>query len=283
MGFGDFLYNNFNSERRRKREQVRREAKELRQEAKEILQDAKDLYDDYKDLRGDARQLVNELNNSIRDHNNYKSDLLRELGSEVASTIENFKRFNINSRIINAPNIGENSMPNISLVSLAFSSMPGGNFNPINFLLSSLSDPYEDRTKADKQRDDAEEYFYKVQDAYNELRDTTERLRNTNRFIDDERQMLEQLMNKVRKIMAQLKNAMNRTAHTQTEAKYMNAVCHIAEKIKMSLEQQITDNCGGIQSSYKNCIQQLKKITESIPNQPTITDSSSWLDALIRI
>lgn len=285
MGFGDFLYNNFNSERRREREETRREAMEIRQEAKEILQDAKDLYSDYKELRTDTRQYANELDSLIKSHNNYKSDILRELGGEVAATIENFKRFNIDSRIINAPKISEGYAPNIPSVNLmsAFANMPGGSFNPINLIFSSLSDPYEDRRKADKQRDDAREYYWKVEDAYNKLRDTMERLRSTKRFIDDEREMLGQLMSKVRKIMLQLKSVMNRTDHTQNEAKYMNAVCHIAEKIKISLEQQITDNYGGIQSSYKNCTQQLKKIAEAIPNQPIITDSSSWLDTLIRI
>ena len=286
MGFGDFLYNNFNSERRREREEVRREAREIRQEAKEILQDAKDIYSDYKELRTDTRQYANELDSVIKSHNNYKSDILRELGGEVAATIENFKRFNINSRItFSAPNISGSSAPNIPSMNLsaALSSMPGGSFNPINLIFSSLSDPYEDRDKAEKQRDDAREYYDKVHWAYLDLQGTMENLSNTRRFINDEREMLEQLMSKVRKIMSQLKGAMNRSTHTQAEAKHMNAICHIAEKIKTSLEQQVVDNYGSIQSSYKTYSRQLKKINDSIPSQPTITDSSSWLDVLISL
>ena len=170
MGLAEFLYKNFNPEERRWREERRREAREIRQEAKEILSDAKDLYDDYKDLKGDTQRAANQLNDLIRSYNNYKSDVLKELNSDISVSIENFRRFNINSRIAAPPNL--NSAPTIPTVNVSsiMTNLSGGSLNLISIALSAFSDPDKDYEEADRQRDAARDYYYKVQDALTDMK-----------------------------------------------------------------------------------------------------------------
>ena len=282
MGFGDFLFNNFNPDERSRRNEARQEAKEYRQEAKEILQDAKDLESDYKELKSDARRAANSLGDLVKSHNDYKVKILKELGTEITNTIDNFKRFNIDSHVINVPNISSGSMPNIpSFSPSSFTTfMPGGDFNPISLIFSSMSDPYKDRDKALDEKYAAQDYYYKVQDAVNEVRDVIERLRSTRRFIEEEKSTISQLMDKIRSIINQLNTAMDKQFHTQSEAKHMKAICNIAEFIKKTLEEQVINKSGDVAGNYRKYSQQLKKINDAIPSRPVISSSNSWIDII---
>ena len=279
MGFFDIL----NPDERRWRNEARQEAKEYRADAREYMSDAEDYKSDYNELKLDTNRLVNELSGTVRKHNEYKVSIIKELGSDVTNTIDNFKRFNINSRVIKVPKIDSNSMPNIPTFTANnfFMSMPGGNFNPLKVIFNTFSDPYKDRDEAMKQKDKALEYLWEVKSALANLRDTYESLNNTRRYINDERQMLSQLMDKVRSIMQQLNNAMNQQTHTETSAKHMNAVCKIAEQIKNSLETQLINKSGNIDNNYKQYSSRLKQINDSIPARPVISESNSWLDVII--
>ena len=296
MGLADFLYKNFNPEERRWREERRREAREIRQEAKEILSDAKDLYDDYKDLKGDTQRAANQLNDLIRSYNNYKSDVLKELNSDISVSIENFRRFNINSRIAAPPNL--NSAPTIPTVNVSsiMTNLSGGSLNLISIALSAFSDPdkdYEidfstakyisdkDYEEADRQRDAARDYYYKVQDALTDMKILYESLNNSRRYIDDEKSNLVQLMDKFRKIVNQLNGAMNRNSFTEQEARHLTGIAKIAEMIKNSLEQRIVGSSGKIESNYKIYGGKIREINGLIPAAPTISGSSDWLERLL--
>ena len=281
MGLADFLYKNFNPEERRWREERRREAREIRQEAKEILSDAKDLYDDYKDLKGDTQRAANQLNDLIRSYNNYKSDVLKELNSDISVSIENFRRFNINSRIAAPPNL--NSAPTIPTVNVSsiMTNLPGGSLNLISIALSAFSDPDKDYEEADRQRDAARDYYYKVQDALTDMKILYESLNNSRRYIDDEKSNLVQLMDKFRKIVNQLNGAMNRNSFTEQEARHLTGIAKIAEMIKNSLEQRIVGSSGKIESNYKIYGGKIREINGLIPAAPTISGSSDWLERLL--
>ena len=281
MGLGDFLYKNFNPEERRWREERRREAREIRQEAKEILSDAKDLYDDYKDLRGDTQRAANQLNDLIGSYNNYKSDVLKELNSDISVSIDNFRRFNISSRVAAPPNLS--SAPTIPTVSVSsiMANLPGGSLNLISIALSAFSDPDKDYEEADRQRDAAREYLYKVEDALNAMKSLYESLSNSRKYIESEKSSLTQLMEKLRKIVNQLNGAMNRNSFTEKEARYMTGIAKIAEMIKNSLEQRIVGSSGNIESNYKLYSGKLRELNNLIPAAPTVSGSSDWLERLL--
>lgn len=278
MGFFD----RFSPEERRWRREAKEEAEDYRREARNLLSEAKDVYDDYKEMKGEAQRAANELNNLLRNYNSYKADVLKELSGDINISIENFKRFNISSRVA-LPSNFSTSAPLIASVNVSsmFSSMPGASFNPINIALSVFSDPYKDRDKAMDQKYAAQEYLYKVQDALNDMQILYRSLNNSQRYIEDEKSNLAQLMEKVRKIISQLNAAMNRNSFTEKEARYMTGISKIANKIKSSLEQRIISNSGDIDSNYKLYSGKIKDINNLIPAAPTVSDSSNWLDRLL--
>lgn len=293
MGFlGDFLYNNFNPDRKRYREELRQQAREYREEAREFLQEAKELYNgDYKELRSEARSKANRVSDLIKSHNKYKAELLSELGGEISTTIENFKRVDIDNRIIKSINIDSGSsfsVPTISSKAFEIGSfitnMPGGNFQLSSLSFTSTSDLQRDRDKADEQRSKAQEYLSDVKYAIVDVEYVIQCLGNTQKYIEDERQYLGQLMDKIRPLIQRLTSAMDKQSYTEQEAKFIKGICCIAEQIKNTLEEQITDKYGSIQGNYKKYSQRLKDINDAIPSAPVLSSSSnSWLDNIIII
>ena len=277
MGFFDI----FDPDERRWRQEAKEEAREYRREAKEIMSEAKDLYDDYKDLKGDTQRAANKLNDFIRSHNDYKANLLKELSSDINVSIENFKRFNISSRVISVPNISSNYAPSVSSFSTSSFNQFNSSFNPISIVFSIFSDPYKDRDEALDQKYAAQEYLYKVECALSEMKILYESLNNSRRYIEDEKSTLAQLMDKVRNLVNQLNAAMNRNSFTEKEARYMTGISKIAEKIKGTLEQRIINNSGDIDGNYKLYSDKIRELNNLIPAAPTISESSSWLERIL--
>ena len=275
MGFLDM----FNPDERRWRKEAKEEAADYRREARNLLSEAKDVYDDYKELKGETHRAANELSDLIRSYNNYKVDILKEMNSDISVSIENFKRFNISSRVISMPSFSTSSAPNVPSVS-AFNAF-ANSFSPINFAMSALSDPYKDRDKAMDQKYAAQEYLYKVQEAFTDMKILYAALGNSRRYIEDEKSNLAQLMGKIRKIISQLNSAMTRNSFTEKEARYMTGISKIAEKIKSSLEQRIVNSSGDIESNYKLYSGKICEINKMIPDAPSISSSAGWLERLL--
>ena len=287
MGFFDIFGGDDDDFERRERRRAKEEAADYRREAKNILSEAKDLYeDDYKELKGETQRRINKLNDLVRSYNRYKADCLQELGGEINDTIENFKRFNISSRVISMPNISSNfssSMPNISTSSFSSSIMPGGGLNLISLVLSSASDPYKDRDKALDQLYEARDYLAKVQDAIAELKIVYRSLESSRTYVEDEKTYLTQLMGKIRAIMPRLKNAMTQNSFTEKEASTLQGVLKIAELIKKTLETQLSEKGGDISANYKKYSQKIRDINNLIPVPPVIESSSGWVEKILQI
>lgn len=279
MGFFDFI----DPVERRWRDEARQEAKEARQEAKEYLADAKDCEEDYKEWKSDTRRLANDLNGIIQKHNDFKKNVLQELGEEISGTIENFKNFNVTSKVIKMPKIDSASMPDLPSfnVSTFITSMPGGNFDPIKLIFSALSDPYKDLEKAQEQRDKAREYLWKMQEAVDDIRMVYNSLKNTRDYIESEQTAIKQIMEKLRPLIQQLNENMNKNFFSEKEAKFLDATCRIAEKMKKTLEENIIDKSGNVQKNYKIYSDKLKEINSAIPERPTISESSDWIEKII--
>ena len=280
MGLFDML----DPDERRARKEAKAEARDYRNEAKNTLSDEKDVYDDYKELKKDAQRVANELNDFIRSYNKYKADLLKELSGNISVSIANFKNFNISSRV-SVPNIRTGSAPNIPTVTVSsiISSIPGYNFSPIGIALSVFSDPYKDRDEAMEQMEAAQEYLYKVQCAKADMEILLSALRDSKTYVSSEKEVVTELMGKVRKIVSRLNDAMNRNSFTEQEASSMTAISKIAEKIKETLEQRVVSNSGNIEGNYKLYSDRLRKINDKIPAAPTISESSAstWIDDII--
>lgn len=287
MGLFDFVRSQVDPDERRWRKEAQEEAREYRQEAKEFMQEAKSLYeDDYKELKTDARRMANNVGDLIKQHITYKADLLKELGGEINSSIENFKRFNVDSHVIKSIDIGSGSfsVPSISTSALSnFAPNIGGSFSLPSLVLSAFSDPYKDKDKAYEQRSKAQEYLWQVEDAVNQMKQTIEILKSTKQYVLDERDALDELMGKIRKIVNQLGSATQKTSYTEHEARYVKGICKVAEIIKKTLEEQIANNDGKISTNYKKYSERIRQINRAIPSAPVLKESSNdnWLSVII--
>ena len=287
MGIFEFVHSHVNPDERRWRNEAKEEAREYRQDAKEFLQEAKALYeDDYKELKIDARRMANNVGDLIKQHTTYKEEMLKELGGEISSSIENFKKFNIDSHVIKHIDIESNSFSSFSIAKTSISCfMPnrGGDFSLPSLVLSAFSDPFKDREKASEQRSKAQEYLWQVEDAVLEMKQTIAILKSTKQYILDERDVLDELMGKIRKITNQLSSATQKNSYTEHEAQYVKGICKIAEIIKKTLEEQVANNDGNISNNYKKYSDRIRQINGSIPSAPVLNENNNnWLFDIIK-
>ncbi len=276
MGFFD------SSEEKARRRELKEEAADYRSDAKNYISDAKDYIDDYKYYKENSRYFANLIEDNLRDYNKQKVEILKELGGEISGTIENFKRYNISTHIPKAPSIS--SAPDIPTftVSNFVSAIPGSDFSILNIVLSTFSNPEKDRDEARQQMKKAERYANKALNALNQMKAVSKALENSLNYIKSERDTVNELMKKLRSLMQQLNDAMQQKSHTEESARQMEGICKIAEQIKGTLENQVMNNVGEIEENYKLYSQRIREINRSIPAAPNISDSSSWLDVVLK-
>ena len=277
------LFFDSDEEKVRKRE-LKEEAEEYRSEARNYISDAKNDIQDFKDLKQDARDWAKSIGEQLDELNQQKVEVLKELDGEISVTIANFKRFNISGRVPKAPNISFAGIPNFSSASLtnAIGGI-GSSFSLVNISFSSLSNPERDRDEARRKMREAERYAEKARCVRDQMKEVHDKLENTYHYIQDERGVIYELMDKLRSIIKQFKTAMQQQTHTEKSAKYMEGICKIAEQIKFTLENQVVnDDSGEIQDNYKLYSQRIREINRSIPSAPNISSSSSWLDVVLK-
>ena len=268
-------------EKEYKRE-LKQEAKEYREEAKGYLDDARDYLEDYKDYKSDAKDYAQILSETLNEYNKEKFEILKELNSNISVTIANFKNYNISGHIPKAPSINSApSIPNFT-VSSFMSTIPGGNLNPINLVLSVFSNPEKDRDEARRKAREAERYCDKVARARAQMIEARDALKNTVQYLQEERSVVRELMGKLRSIIKQLDEAMKQKTHTEESAKYTEGICKIAEQIKATLEHNVTNYAGELYDEYKIYSQRIREINSSIPSAPSLGSSSSWLDIALK-
>ena len=279
MNMGFFF--DSSEEKERKRE-LREEAREYREEAQDYLADAKDNLSDYRDYKESARDRAKDLEELMSSYNQQKVAILKELGGEISSTIENFRHFNISSHVPKAPSISSApSIPSFTVSSFT-SNMIGGNFNPLNISLQSFSDLEKNRSEARRQRNRAENYAARTAEVNYQMKSVSDALYASINYVRDERNCVNELMGKLRELMNQLNAAMNQDTHTEESARQMEGICKIAEQIKGTHENQIVDNSGAVQENYRLYSQRIREINSSIPSAPKISESSGWLDLVLK-
>jgi uncharacterized coiled-coil DUF342 family protein len=275
------LFFDSDEEKARKRE-LKEEAKEYREQAKEYLDDAREYLDDYKDYKSSAKDYAQFLSETLNEYTKEKVEILKELNSNISVTITNFKNYNIRGHVPKAPSINSApSIPNFT-VSNFMSVIPGGNLNPINIALSVFSNPEKDRDEARRKAREAERYCDKVARARTQMIDARDAIKNTFEYICEERSVIRELMGKLRSIIKQLDEAMKQQTHTEESAKYTEGICKIAEQIKCTLENGVTNNAGELYDDYKIYSQRIREINNSIPAAPSLGSSSSWLDIVMK-
>lgn len=276
------LFDLFDSDERRWRQEARDEAKQYRSDARNYMADAKSHHDDFKEYQRDARRESSYLFDEMKAHIEYKASVLNELGSEIDQTMKDFKAFKIEVRVPAKIKIDTHVTSDFlrkASTGMGISAIAGPNLPSIFSLASILSDPFKERDRAMDEMFKAQSYCFDMESAAIEMQGICDQLSAVRRDIRDERTCIEQMMEKLRKTVELLKQSMQKDAFTDEEAEYFNGIYRIAGLIKDSIEQPILDNKGYRAAAYEKYSQRMKELNNALPSQPSLTERS-WLSIL---
>lgn len=255
----------------------KREAREFISQAKQYVSEGDSIYEK---AYNNVMAYASETEYKLKQHAEYKQKLARELGSNVGNTLKNFSRFNIDSKVMEAPTIsGSSGGMDISVFKSATSScMPRIDTPSIFDLFASDDDYYE----AKRQRDEAKRYKERMKVERERLYRYKEQMGELQSFISSERSELESLMTKVNKMTAELNSGMEKNRFTREEADYLKGIHKITEQVANLLSTQFLTDSFSITSKYQKLYDGIKQINQNLPIAPSITDRST-LDAIKRI
>lgn len=253
-----------------------KKAREYIRQAKEYIEDGNRIYNN---AYNKVESYANETKYRLQEHQRYKCSIAKELSNNISPIINDFKQFNIDSKIIKEFNIELNNKNNISIndinsgISLFTNNSIFG--NTIN--IPSLSDLFisdEDYYEARRQRDEAK--FFKQQMRYERERlyGYKEKMSIIRDFIRDEKYELDTLVNKVKSLSKQIEEAMKKRTFTSEEAKYLKGINAITEQITNMISSNFLSENFNISSKYQQAYEEIKNINANISSSPSINDDS---------
>ena len=258
------------------RERIERE-KRLRDDAKRCLESAKDTIriakDRYNSAYEEANAAAAQASDDMRDHICYKESIAKELDESVSVRIREFRDFNIDSRTIPSfPKIKIPSSINIDSVE----NFTRGIVPPDPFSLSLEGRSAEEEyRKAKEQLDAARRYKSRMDSETAKLESYRDKMEQLCDFISAEKEELDSLMEKLRKMSGELKAAMQKRSFTESEANYLKGIQKISESIVSLLKTEFLSDGLAVSRRYQDAFSKIKSINQNLPSAPSITDVST--------
>lgn len=255
------------------RERIERE-KRLHDDAKRCLESAKDTIriakDRYNSAYEEANAAAAQASDDMRFHICYKESIAKELDKSVSVRIREFRDFNIDSRTIPSfPKIKIPSSINIDSVENITRGIV-----PPNPLLEGRSAEEEYR-KAKEQLDAARRYKSRMDSETAKLESYRDKMEQLCDFISAEKEELDSLMEKLRKMSGELKAAMQKRSFTESEANYLKGIQKISESIVSLLKTEFLSDGLAVSRRYQDAFSKIKSINQNLPSAPSITDVST--------
>ena len=148
-------------------------------------------------------------------------------------------------------------------------------------LFSLFDNPEKDLEKVKEAYATAKKYLSEIRYAITQIENTSSKLDNIANVIDDEKNALSELMDKIRKITPQLDNAMKKDRFRRVEADYLKKLANIAEILKSSMEDGLLDSNGNINDNYRLYLDKMKRINDEIPQEPKIETERTFLEKIL--
>ncbi len=268
--FGDlFNYTKENYNRSKQAREYLRRAEELVEEGNRIYEQAYSKVASY----------AGETEYRLSKHMDFKKDIIRELNGNIATSLKEFRSFNIESRIINYSTMQKNSINFNTAQDLnKFNSSISSFIRTPDILMKSISDMFisdEDYYAARCKRDEARMYKDDMKRERERLYFYKEKMSEIRSFMDSEKNELNILMSKLRQMISDLKRGMQKVNYSNQEAEYLKAIHKIAEDLSnLLLTEFLTDNFF-ISQRYTKAFENIKKINENLPSSPSITDTNT--------
>lgn len=241
------------------------QAREYIQRAKELVREGEDIYDRAYDK---VTSYASETQYRLRQHMDYKEEVAKELGSSIGATLRDFKHFNVDAKIMTAPDIQESSFGLRVFESTALGIVQPIDVPSIFDMFISNVDYYEAR----RQRDEARYFKERMRQERDKLNDYKEKMREIRTFIDSEKRELDSLMNKLKRMTDDLKTGMQKSSFSMEEAEYLNGIHEIAEYIVDLLSTEFLGDGFSIDQRYQKAFADVKSINQNLPNAPSISD-----------
>lgn len=249
-----------------------KEAREFLRQAKELTKEGEAIYDRAYDK---VSSYASETEYKLRRHMDYKKTIAKELNSgSIAVTLRDFKQFNIDKKII--------SMPTIKDVTIKESNVGlGGLSHAVSSLdvraeLPSILDMFisdDDYYEARRAKDEAKRFKERMKMEREELYSCKEKMAEICSFIIEEKDELDALMNKIKKITSELEDAMKQNSFTEQQAIYLKSIHQIAECVAALLSEDFLSDTLNIKQRYMNIFNEIKNINQNLPYAPSISDS----------
>ena len=248
--------------------------KKCRKEAERYVEEGKRIYEVSKE---EAKQASKQTERCLREHMVFKQRVADELSGSTAKVIKEFISFDIESHIM-PPSIPTEDSSNINLPNLIFGGDGIQSMRPQepDLFMSLLTRYFTDKDyeKAREARRKAQDYYDKVVELQESVRLQCEKLRELRAFMEQERHVLESLMEKVRLMAGKLQSAMRRDSFTREEADYLKSITSIIENMQQSISEDFLTDSGEVTQRYHQSFEQMKKLDRLLPEAPTIPGKS---------
>lgn len=246
-----------------------KKAKEYIRRANELVKEGDELYERAYDK---VISYASETEYRLYQHMNYKKNLVKELGSNVDETLKEFKKFNIDSKTIDAPSIQESNVGLNCFKAATSSCFESKIYVPSIFdMFISDVDYYE----AKSQLDEAKRYKEEMRMERDRLNSYKEKMSEIRSFICSEKNELDSLMRKLKSITEELKSSMQKNSFSMEETEYLKGIHKIAECIVNLLSTEFLNDGFSINQRYKKAFEGVKSINQNLPYAPSISDANT--------
>lgn len=258
-----------------------KEVKRFIAEARNYIREGENIYER---AYHDVTDYAFETEELLQEHMKFKKRISKELGDGVGCTLESFKQFNVDAKVMSPPVIKTTEKD----INIFKSSLPHHNVTSEYDVIGDVTSVFgkyvstKEYYRAEWQRDEALQFKQSMITEKKKLEKYKEQMREVRSFIISERSELSSLMNKVKKMTSELQTGMKKNSFTQEEADYLKGIHKITECIVTLLSTQFLSDSFKITQKYKKVYDSVQDINQSIPSSPSIKDTST-LSALNRL
>lgn len=245
-----------------------RRAREYIQRAKDLVNEGNELY---RKAYGRARAYAAETEYILFKHAEYKKSLAKELDRTVKTTIKSFNKFDIDSKILPAMTYSDGTFDSNVFKNIVQGCIRDVDSLPFYDIFISESDYYE----AKQQLSEAKVYKERMKFEREKLNSYKEKMAEIRLFVSTERNELDSLMTKIRKMNDDLREGMKKEKFSVDEVDYLKGINKIAECLVILLSTEFLNDEFSINQKYKNIFEKIKNMNDNLPYSPTISEHNT--------
>lgn len=261
---------------------------EKKKEAREYNARAREIIDDYTNRYNDTyfntMDYAYETQRRLEKHHDFKKQIVKKLQLNVKPVLEDFKKFDIDSKTIDINFEDMNTSKNLDIsifdVDRAFSRMNNLSFNSC---FPNLDDIFRDATEeyyqAKSNYNQAKLYKSQIQSKREELKSIKSNLSNIRSHISDEERILNQLMDRIENISRKLDENMKKISFKKQESDHLKSICNIAKGIDKFMSMRFLNDDFTVSNDYNNLFEKIKEINYLIEKPSLNTDE---LDRILK-